>query len=140
MAPHMMSRYGLPPNGPLWVLSGYALALFAATHWPQLSLPHVFNLQDRALHLACYTLLSLLAYWAFTTKGWATLSIRSILAVTLFASAFGAIDELTQYFAPGRVVDGVDWIADTAGGFLGAAMYGPLARLGLAQKFGVGGR
>jgi len=45
-----------------------------------------------------------------------------VLLVTAFAcSAYGAVDELHQYFVPGRNCNVWDWLADTLGAFLGAA-------------------
>jgi VanZ family protein len=40
----------------------------------------------------------------------------------LLASAFGALDELYQGTVPGRQPSAVDWVADTLGAALGAAV------------------
>lgn len=38
----------------------------------------------------------------------------------LICAAYGAFDEMHQYFIPGRYMDIQDWHADVIGGFLGA--------------------
>ncbi len=108
---------------PLLLLVVYGLTLVTATHWPQISLPSVFKMQDKLLHLGCYAVLGLLAYWAFAAQGWLSISARSAALIMLAISIFGAVDEVTQYFAPGRVVDICDWIANTTGGVIGAVVY-----------------
>ena len=45
---------------------------------------------------------------------------RAILLSTLIGSAYGAVDEIHQYFVPGRYCDVLDWVANTIGAFLGA--------------------
>lgn len=48
---------------------------------------------------------------------------RKTLAVALvWASAFGAVNELLQFLAPGRTPDVFDWAVDTAGAALGIAV------------------
>ncbi|MBM2829002.1 MAG: VanZ protein, partial [Actinobacteria bacterium] len=44
----------------------------------------------------------------------------SILAGLAFVSIVGAVDEIHQYWIPGRSMDFFDWVADTTGGGTGA--------------------
>ncbi len=136
----MLSRVSQTQNWPVGVLAIYSMALVTATHWPSLSLPQVYSFQDKLLHLACYAGFGLLAYWALVAKGWLSIGARSTLTVALLASSFGAIDEVTQFLAPGRVVDVLDWVANTCGGVLGAAIFQQVVRFDFVQKLGVGGR
>ncbi len=46
---------------------------------------------------------------------------RLVLAV-LLASAYGVTDEFHQSFVPGRYPDPADWLIDTAGAIVGAAL------------------
>jgi len=70
----------------------------------------------------------LLAYWTLGTAAgfwihpafWRRRPVLSLLLIMLAGSAYGAIDEVHQFFVPGRDCSGWDWIADTLGAFLGA--------------------
>ena len=42
------------------------------------------------------------------------------MLTSLIGSAYGAIDEIHQYFVPGRNSDILDWVANTIGSILGA--------------------
>lgn len=44
----------------------------------------------------------------------------AVLIAMLICSAYGASDELHQWFVPGRSTDIFDWLTDTAGGFFGS--------------------
>jgi len=69
-------------------------------------------------HLVVYFALSfcLANYLKFITE-----SRRNLfLAAWLLASAYGVIDEIHQYFVPGRHSDAWDWVANTLGSMLGA--------------------
>ena len=127
-------------NWPCFVLAAYGLSLVTATHWPAASLPQVFNMHDKFLHFSCYAGLGLLAYWALSAGGWLGITVRSIVIIIVATSVFGAVDEATQYFAPGRVVDRFDWVANTLGGAMGVTFYHQFARWIPIQKLGVGGR
>jgi len=43
-----------------------------------------------------------------------------VMLTSLIGSAYGAIDEIHQYFVPGRNSDILDWVANTIGSILGA--------------------
>lgn len=51
-----------------------------------------------------------------------------MLAAVVIASLYGASDELHQLFVPGRLCDPADWLTDTCGAALGAAVAALLAR------------
>jgi len=51
---------------------------------------------------------------------WRSRSFLALLLTTLIGSAYGAIDEIHQYFVPGRHSNVWDWVANTLGSFLGA--------------------
>ena len=73
-----------------------------------LDLPYV----DKLLHAGAFGILALLLALA---------SGRPLLALVL-ASAYGVSDELHQLAVPGRSASGLDWLADTVGAGLVAAV------------------
>jgi VanZ family protein len=48
---------------------------------------------------------------------------RMVLAALLLVSAVGAMDEWHQQYVTGRTTDFADWMADTAGGLIGAVAW-----------------
>jgi len=54
---------------------------------------------------------------------------RRVFWVSFFwCSLYGAVDEVHQYFVPGRACMWQDWLIDTAGAFLGVGLVVALAR------------
>jgi VanZ family protein len=76
---------------------------------------------DKALHSAEYAGLALLFCRALTGEGLGWLA--AVVTAVLFASLYGASDEWHQAFVPLRDSDVRDWVADTLGAALGAAIY-----------------
>jgi VanZ family protein len=81
-------------------------------------LPSAVLSEDKLLHLAEYSALGLLLFHALGTGG--RPPVRAAALALLLASLYGASDEIHQYFVPDRSCDVFDWMADTAGGALGA--------------------
>ena len=77
---------------------------------------------DKLLHLTEYGGLGLLFVRALCGEG-AGVATAIVLAVVL-ASGYGASDEYHQSFVPLRDSDVHDWIADTLGAGVGAAVWG----------------
>jgi VanZ family protein len=75
------------------------------------------RLSDKLLHAVEYGALGALLAWPLAGVA----PRRAFLLAVVLASAYGASDELHQWFVPGRFADVRDWAADTAGGALGAA-------------------
>ena len=75
---------------------------------------------DKLQHLAAFAVLAAaVGLWvspAFEKRR----PVLSLLLTALVSSAYGAIDELHQYFVPSRDCNFWDWLADTLGAFLGA--------------------
>lgn len=105
-----------------WLALGLALAywgaLFAGTHLPGGGkIPgHGF---DKLLHAGAYCGLAIVLASAWASIG--ELDLKARLIILFIASAYGAVDELTQAFVPGRTPDLVDWLADTLGAMAGIA-------------------
>ena len=86
-------------------------------------IPHL----DKLEHAAAYGLLGFLVARAVAR----TLLVEAFGAVLcggLAAGLYGASDELHQSFVPGRRVEVADAVADTFGGFAGAAFFATVVR------------
>ncbi|MBI5068803.1 MAG: VanZ family protein [Deltaproteobacteria bacterium] len=75
------------------------------------------RLSDKLLHAAEYGTLGALLAWPLARVA----PRRAFLLAVVLASLYGASDELHQGLVPGREASARDWVADTAGGALGAA-------------------
>jgi VanZ family protein len=127
----MLQRSPTTKRWPLFLLIGYICLLLWGTHAPTEPIPALFNLQDKLVHFGAYGVLAFLVFLAATTRNWfpegaASSVLGSALIVILATATFGAADELTQYFVPGRIVDAVDWVANLTGCVAGAAVFGGL--------------
>lgn len=74
---------------------------------------------DKAIHFSAYALLGAATAWALRPGSWSRIG-RAWVGV----AAFGALDEVHQHWIPGRSPDPVDWLADSAGGAVGLALFG----------------
>jgi VanZ family protein len=79
---------------------------------------------DKLYHAIEYCVLSFLVLWAFINSPWKRLSNHAMLFACLWATLFGATDEIHQAFVSNRSASVVDWIFDTIGAIFGAfALY-----------------
>jgi VanZ family protein len=100
------------------LLAGWVLLTFVLTSIPNPrfgpDIPHV----DKVAHFGFYGVAG------FLCALWRRESGRAPWAAVAFAVAFvallGAVDEIHQYWIPGRSMDLYDWVADLAGGGSGA--------------------
>lgn len=77
------------------------------------------SVSDKLIHLVCFAGLGFFWCWWFSKENWLARPWRHILYVTLIVAAYGMVDEIHQYFVPGRYASVLDWVADLAGGILG---------------------
>ena len=75
---------------------------------------------DKLQHVLAYGALSFSIGLWFLPVFWERRQTLAVLLTTFIGSAYGAIDEIHQYFVPGRSSSIWDWLADTIGSFLGA--------------------
>ncbi|MHB1666885.1 MAG: VanZ family protein [Thiomonas sp.] len=137
-APSVFSRYALAAY---WLLVLYAsLYPFSGWRWQGLSpldfvtapLPRYITLDDIWLNVAGYLPLGLLAAASLRPRwtGW-----RAWLLASIACSLMSFAMETSQAFLPVRVSSNVDWITNTLGGALGAALaVWLLPRLSLSQR------
>lgn len=89
-----------------------------------------------AAHFCEYVVLGVLLLGAlFQTRPEARLSLLTIAAIGL-ASLYGVSDEFHQLFVPGRLCDPADWLTDTLGATLGAAVTACVLRRRFAMERG----
>jgi VanZ family protein len=70
---------------------------------------------DKVQHfLAYFALGAAIALW-FPREKWRRPGFRLSVLVAALGSAYGVIDEVHQYFVPGRNCNVPDWIVDTLG-------------------------
>ena len=105
--------------GVLWVLSSI----------PGRAAPVL--IADKVAHLIAYAVLGAAVRWGFGHAG----EPRRAGAVSfVVATGYGAVDEIHQWFVPGRTASVGDWVADTIGAAIGvAAMAAFVRRTGRSQ-------
>ncbi|MGA6926677.1 MAG: VanZ family protein [Desulfosarcina sp.] len=115
---------------------GLCLAIFVQSCFASPEFGPHFLLKDKVLHMAAYGLMAVLFLKAcrrswperLSSAGWVVVSI-------LFATLYGAGDELHQSFVSARQADGYDLLADFLGSILGS-----LAYMKITYRRGVVGR
>jgi VanZ family protein len=112
--------------GGIWVLSSQSIL-------PQLKGVLRFDKLQHAL--AWFVLAITFGLWA-SRASWQKRSRITALITAAAASVYGIIDEVHQYFVPGRSCNVSDWIADTLGAFLGAAAVWLAFRVARGRKHG----
>jgi VanZ family protein len=98
-------------------------AILTATSLPGSFLPAAhFRFADKAAHFAMYAGLGLLLARAMHDPP-RTTRFRVILAAFLMVAAVGALDEWHQRYMQQRSTEFADWMADSAGGLIGALIW-----------------
>jgi VanZ family protein len=109
--------------GGIWVLSSQSTL-------PQ---PKGILEYDKLQHLIAYLALAAGAGLWVSPAAWRTRPFPAFLLVAFITSVYGVVDEIHQFFTPGRDCNVWDWAADTLGAVIGAAL---MTRVGacLADK------
>ncbi len=100
---------------------GWAGLIYYLSDQPRLSIISLFPQQDKVLHLIAYSVLGFLAMGSCKANGCRHQAFHYWLVVTL-VGVYGVLDEVHQYFVPGRQSDVLDVLADASGGLLGAGL------------------
>ena len=98
----------------------WAAVIFYLSAQPRDRFPEHPSFLNVVAHLCEYALLAALLTVAFNSpkrKLW----FAGLIAI-IIASLYGAGDEFHQYFVPLRIADPFDWLVDTVGALLGAAI------------------
>ncbi len=108
----------------VWII--YALALFTATHWPGLAVPHApISRLDLIIHASVFGLWTTLFYhsqWIDAKQ----CPIRRLIWAGVIGAVFSAFDELTQPLFT-RQLDPLDLAANITGA-IGACILIAIAR------------
>jgi VanZ family protein len=110
----------------------WAALIFSLSAQPKL----VIDLElgsDKVAHFLAYAVLGALLAHAVTRTGW-PLALAYALGI-----AYGASDEIHQYFVPGRSSDVVDWVADALGVLAAVALYQWMRRRAWRDSAPLGG-
>jgi VanZ family protein len=100
-------------------------AILTATSIPGSTIPDVgFRFADKLVHVVMYGGLGLLLARAVDDPD----RMRASLIAIAICVALGAVDEWHQLYIPGRSGAVSDWIADSAGGVLGAGVWAVLSK------------
>ena len=101
----------------------WAGLIFYLSSQPSIEAPALFPGQDKLFHLIAFGILGFLTMGTLQAShaGYPT---RRVWLVVLAVTLYGILDEVHQYFVPGRNADIYDALADALDGLLGAwAMY-----------------
>ena len=119
------------PSG-RWTWAWFPVAAYMGLIFYLSSLPHpdeelpkfLFEtLGDKLLHVIEYAVLAALCYRAFRRVIGRSNARVAIVITIVAASLYGVTDEVHQAFVPFRTATWLDWVADTAGGVIGAVGY-----------------
>ncbi len=105
-------------TGARWIAPALvATGILVATSWPSpAAMPP--GQWDKVIHFSSYAALGAATAWALRPSSW-----RRVARAWLGVAALGAADEVHQHWIPGRSPDPVDWLADSAGGAVGLALF-----------------
>lgn len=106
-----------------WTLAALAWAalIYLASSVPagdgRLPFPDTPGL-DKVAHALSFGILAALLAQSLRSTG----ELASLMLAVVLTSAYGVADEWRQQFTPGRDADVLDWVADTGGAVLAAAL------------------
>ncbi|MGB5474194.1 MAG: VanZ family protein [Gammaproteobacteria bacterium] len=100
---------------------GWAALIYYLSDQPGIDLPSLFPQQDKFLHLVAYGMLGFFAMGSCMAGRCRRRAAHYWVVVSL-VGLYGVLDEIHQYFVPGRHSDVLDVLADVSGGMLGAGL------------------
>lgn len=109
----------------------YACIIFVASSIHGTSLPSIaLKVHDKIIHSAEYFLLGFLIIWGLHYDRPLHLPDKRAVLAVLIGALYGALDEIHQYFVPGRSSEVQDWLADLFGVILAVLAYRKLSQIG----------
>jgi VanZ family protein len=92
------------------------LIIFTLSGISNEDLPDItFRVWDKFLHFVVFGALGVLVYRGFVNSSWPFIKNNATVYSMIFTIIYGAIDEIHQYFVPGRFASLSDWVADLLG-------------------------
>lgn len=107
---------------PLYLMGfiGYFVLISVGSSIPGKAIAELgFDVWDKLLHTAEYLPLGFLAAMALRRQPLGLSRKAVVTAGPLLVLALGVVDELHQWFVPGRFCSALDAVADALGGFIG---------------------
>jgi len=99
----------------------YWILLFIATTIPAPALPDILDFSDKVKHFGAYLGFAVLLALTFHfQEKYKVLAKYFLIAAIIAIMLYGAADEIHQIFIPNRMCEFLDWVADVAGGSIGA--------------------
>jgi VanZ family protein len=95
-----------------FIAYGAAVAFFSLTPVDEV----FFSIWDKLLHFACYGLFALIAWWT-------AIRAKTFYLLCAVVIAYSALMEVGQSFVPGRMMSGLDIVANALGVAVVAAVY-----------------
>lgn len=93
----------------------FVLSSVPGQYYPEVD----FKFSDKIVHLGLYSFLALSFYMSLSNqRRYKLLCNHPFIFAVIFASIYGATDELHQYFVPNRSCDFYDFLADSAGAII----------------------
>ena len=112
----------------------YWLILLGLTSYPTNSMPK-FGIGDKFEHLIAYLLLSILLYLTFHSQNkYKKLKGNPALFTIIVSFFYAIIDELHQYYIPGRYCDLLDLVSNFIGVLLAVTMVAFFVKSALQLK------
>jgi VanZ family protein len=90
----------------------YWIALFVATHYPQVRIPDQVPGNDKLVHFTAFGLLAALRWWFERARR--PITNRFVWTSGIVLIAYAAFDEYVQQFV-GRFTDPLDFVANASG-------------------------
>lgn len=107
-----------------WLLVLTCMAvIFYFSSLPAKDIPAIFPLQDVLFHAIIYAVLGYLFAQAVKNTDARIRAAKLILYTVVFGILYGTSDEFHQLFVAGRDASLFDLFLDTAGSFIGSAIY-----------------
>jgi VanZ family protein len=101
----MFKKVGINPlTLPMFVAYGVVVAFYSLTPVDE----GFINVWDKLLHFACYGLFALIAWWTATRA-------KTFYLLCTVVIAYSALMEVGQSFVPGRMMSGLDIVANALG-------------------------
>ncbi len=96
-----------------------ALAIFVLSSLPGDDLPNLgFQAADKLIHMLIFGFLAVLILISFENATSSFLYHNARFLAIGITVLYGALDEIHQYYVPGRSASVWDWTADIAGAFI----------------------